>query len=232
MEELSIPPLRRRTRTLGAELAAHLEGLIASNALPPGRRLPPERELAAALDVSRASLRDAMHELEGKGLIERHVGRGTKVASLPDDIAAMSAGISGLGAALDDATELRTVVEPSIASLAAIRATASNIIQFEDALARSNEHLDPEESMRADIEFHLLLARAAQNPLLLTLSTMMAEWTREPRLRSHQSVAGRRASIAGHREIYEAVTARSADAAEEAMRRHLRDVHALSADAD
>ena len=70
----------QRARSVSVQLAAHFERLIATGVLRPGQRLPPERELAASLAVSRGSLREAMHELEAKHLVQRRTGRGTTVS--------------------------------------------------------------------------------------------------------------------------------------------------------
>lgn len=219
-----IPPLAKRTRTLSAELAAHLERLITTGQLAPGERLPSERDLAASMNVSRASLRQAMFELESKNLIERKRGSGSTVAAPAAGVGALNVGLSATDVELTNATELRDLVEPRIASFAAQRAAASNLLQLEDVLAQSNENLNAEESLRLDREFHLLLAHAAQNPLFVTLSTMTSDWTNATRSLSHATRTGRRISIDGHREIYEAIARRDAEAAASAMERHLRDV--------
>src|ERR1700757_554897 len=75
-----------RPRSVGDEGAARLERLIVAGDLQPGDRLPSERDLALTLNVSRASLREAMHELEAKRLIERRPGRGTTVLPAPDRV--------------------------------------------------------------------------------------------------------------------------------------------------
>ncbi|GAB3600633.1 FadR/GntR family transcriptional regulator [Microbacterium tumbae] len=207
-------------------LAAHFEKLIATGELAPGSRLPPERELAASFRVSRSSLREAMHELESKHLIERAPGRGTRVlhaAERPEQFAALSAE----QAEQSHAAELRGIIEPSIASLAAVRATPANILQLHDVLDRSHESLLQAESLRLDLEFHLLLAQAAQNPLLSALQSMTSEWTSDVRQHSHSTRHGRRVSVEGHRAIFEAVQAHDADAASTAMAAHLADVRAL-----
>ena len=73
----------RRSLSVSTEIVAHIETLISSGSLEPGTKLPPERELAQVLKVSRASLREAMHELQAKRVIERKPGRGTIVTEPP-----------------------------------------------------------------------------------------------------------------------------------------------------
>lgn len=227
MTELPVP---RRGQNMSVVLAAHFERLIATSELAPGSRLPSERELADTFDVSRSTLREAMHELEAKRLIERRPGRGTTVLAVQQN----SHDFRNLAA--NDATaayaaELREIIEPSIAALAASRASPSNVLQLGDVLDRSHENLLQAESLRLDVEFHLLLARAAQNPLLESLQVMSSDWTKDVRQYSHANRAGRRISTRGHHRIYEAVRDHDPVSAQEAMMVHLAEVKDLIAKA-
>ncbi|MET9213790.1 MULTISPECIES: FadR/GntR family transcriptional regulator [unclassified Nocardia] len=228
MSVAPIPPLRRRTGSVGAEVAAHLERLIIDGALRAGDRLPPERELAATLQVSRSSLREAMFELESKKLVDRRQGRGSTVTDPSRGAAELHDNLADLDTELGYATELRDLVEPRIAQLAAQRALESNLLSLHAVLDRSDESLSPEESMALDIEFHTLLAHSAQNPLLVTLCTMTTEWTRHTRVLSHRTPLGRRISVHGHIEILRAVDAHDGPAAAAAMEQHLREVREIS----
>ncbi|MEV3961631.1 FCD domain-containing protein [Nocardia sp. NPDC050193] len=120
--------------------------------------------------------------------------------------------LAELDVELGYATELRDLVEPRIAELAALRAVESNPISLDGVLVRSRETLAPEESMRLDIEFHTLPAHAAQNPLRVTLCTMTTEWTQRTRALSHRTALGRRISVQGHELIYRAVAGRDGTA--------------------
>ncbi|WP_230685041.1 FadR/GntR family transcriptional regulator [Cellulomonas sp. JZ18] len=209
-------------------LAAHLERLIATGQVAAGDRLPSERDLAASLSVSRATLREAMHELEAKNLIERRPGRGTVVVA-PSDAERALLDLSSPSSEARDAAELREIVEPSVAGLAARRATPANLLQLREVLDRTTPRLRPEASLACDTEFHLLVARAARNPLLATLHTMVAEWTMDVRRHSHTTAEGRRTSREGHLAIFAAIEAHDADAAQRAMSEHLGDVRRLVA---
>jgi GntR family transcriptional repressor for pyruvate dehydrogenase complex len=212
----------QRARSVSVQLAAHFERLIATGVLRPGERLPPERELAASMSVSRGSLREAMHELEAKNLVQRRTGRGTIVSEQTEPVSQLYSELDGnTDASLDDATELRLIVEPRIASAAALRSAPSNLVQLEDVLTRSALRLDAETSLQLDLEFHLLLAHAAQNPLLVALCTMTSRWTESLRRHSHATLEGRLRSLEGHQAIYQAVLARDPDAAAAAMNDHL-----------
>ena len=226
---MTVPPLpHRRSAGVGVEIAAHLERLIATGEFAPGARLPAERELAESLAVSRGSVRDALGHLEAKSLIERVHGRGTVVCLPPAQVGELYAGLDETEKELADVAELRAVVEPRIAEFAALRATASDLLQLEDLLTRSHEGLATAESVRLDVEFHSALARASQNPLLATVNTLACSWTPDVRRRSHTTRRARRISVEGHRAILAAVRARDGEAAREAMADHLRAVAALT----
>jgi GntR family transcriptional repressor for pyruvate dehydrogenase complex len=205
-----------------SEIAAHLERLITTGRLGPRTKLPPERELAEHFAVSRPTLREALLELEHKRLVERRQGRGTIVLDPPRDawdLRAMTA-----SSAPEYIAELRYSIEPSIARLAALRATPSDLLQVRNAIVGADEHLREEVSMEVDIEFHMALARASHNPLMAALVASTTEWTREERLSTHSSPEWRRLSVHGHNEILAALEARDPDGAERAMADHLLDV--------
>jgi DNA-binding FadR family transcriptional regulator len=217
----------RKTASMSAEVAAYLEREIASRGLKPGDKLPTERELAATLSVSRATVRSALQDLESKHLLERTQGRGTIVAAPPAEVSELYARLASVESAQQDVAEMRGAMEPLVAELAALRSSAADLIQLQDVLAGSNEHLSPEEALRLDVQFHTLVAQAARNQLMTTVLTMTSSWTSEVRLRSHSTVEGRRLSIEGHRHILDAIQARDATAAGIAMRDHLADVAIL-----
>ncbi|CAN5117514.1 transcriptional regulator NanR [soil metagenome] len=218
-----IPPLKARARSVSIEVAAHLERLIATGELAPGSRLPPERELAASMAVSRTSLREAMHELEAKNLIERRPGIGTMV-SQPSDEQAQLASISVEGFEADHVMELREVLEPRVAGYAALRATPSNLLQLRSIVEQPIESLSSERYIELDAEFHLLLSQSAQNPLFTTLGALSTEWSAGLRVGTQTTQTSRRKSAEEHRAIYHAVAAHDRAAAEEAMRTHLEAV--------
>lgn len=221
---LTRPP----ARSVGDEVAARLEKRIVVGDLKPGDRLPSERELAASLQVSRASLREAMHELEAKHLIERTPGRGTTVLPAPAHVTGLYSKVSGKDRELREVAELRDVVEPRLARFAALRATESDLIALREILANTGGFLDASESLRLDLEFHLLVAQAADNGLLASLVTLTASWTTKTRVLSHATESARRTSHAGHCRILEAITSRDGDAASLAMTCHLDEVSELT----
>jgi GntR family transcriptional repressor for pyruvate dehydrogenase complex len=141
------------------------------------------------------------------------------------DAGDIHARLAELPVSIEHAIEIEDLIEPQLARLAAQHATKADVIQLEAVLSASHEHLPPEQSMQLDIEFHLVLARMCNNPLVLGVSQLGAERTVEARIRAHASRQSRRVCIAGHAEICEAVAAKDLDGVEQAMRRHLADVH-------
>jgi DNA-binding FadR family transcriptional regulator len=226
MATQEFPAMQRRVQKESVAVAAHIERLIATGSLQPGSKLASERDLALSLSVSRSTLREAMHELESKRLITRRPGRGTIIqppSAEADDLKR----ISPQGADRNDVAELRLVVEPTIASLAASRATAANLLVLQDIIDQSYNQLNAADSLRLDLEFHTLLAQAAGNPLLASLHGLMAEWAADARRHSHSTAKARRESARGHQEIFEAVRSADPEAARTAMERHLSQVGEL-----
>ncbi len=221
------PPIVRRGRSMSSEVEAYLEHLIETE-LHVGDRLPPERELAGRLDVSRTTVREALRELEQRRRIERRPGRGTTV--LPVEPTTRLLPTAGEATALANVAELRLVVEPQIAGLAAARATAADHVRLEQTLTLTHAGLTPAESLALDIQFHHQLAAASRNPLLVSLADTAAELVHDARARSHATRAGRRSSVRWHRAIFDAVVAGDTDQAIRTMVGHLEDVAELVAE--
>ncbi len=228
MSDHHVPPIGRRAPNLSTSVAAHLERLITTGELPPGSKLPPERELAVSMAVSRSSLREAMQELENKRLVERNPGRGTIVTEPSARVKTLFR-LTDTQVEQDNAAEVRLLIEPAIAALAAERATEANLVQLQSILGMSDPSLSPERSVELDVSFHLQLAHAAQNPLLTALLTMVTDWTLDLRRTSHSSKKSRRESIGGHQEIFDAIADGDPKRAKAAMESHLDQVRILIA---
>jgi GntR family transcriptional repressor for pyruvate dehydrogenase complex len=218
----------RRSLSVSAEIVAHIETLISSGSLAPGTKLPPERELAQVLKVSRVSLREAMHELEAKRVIERRPGRGTVVMEAPSHAKTLYEELSESERTLRDVAELRETIEPKFAQLAAERATKATLYALEEVLERTRGALSPQESLDDDVSFHMLLAQASQNPLMVALNSLANSWTASVRTFSHSTAAARRVSHDGHQLIFDAVRRGNGADARDAMLAHLADVAQLT----
>lgn len=205
-----------------------LEQLIATAQLPPGAHLPPERELATQLGVSRNSVREAVHELELKRLVERRSGRGTIVL----DPQSNSHGtlLNELSADQRDLLEImdfRLIMEPPIAALAAERTTRGSLTRLARLLDEMADESEPARVADLDQSFHAAVARATHNRLLVRLLEVSSEWLRQSRREALQSRVRRAASLAGHRRIYEAIRAGERDEAYAAMVDHIQQVRRI-----
>ncbi|WP_288336217.1 FadR/GntR family transcriptional regulator [uncultured Gordonia sp.] len=214
----------RRSASLGAEIVAHFERLISTGELAPGTRLPSERDLASSMNVSRTSLREAMHELEVKNMVARRPGRGTIVTEPTTRANDLYERMSEAERTLRDVAELRETIEPRFAELASRRITDSTLIALETVLEKTKRPLPQDESIEHDIAFHMLIAQASQNRLLVALGTLANEWTSSTRALSHADSRSRRLSHDGHHRIYLCLRDHDPEAARQAMLQHLSEV--------
>ncbi len=213
--------------SLPDRLSVDLERIILDGDLEPGDRLPPERELADHFGVSRVSIREALRELENRGLIDRKPGRGTIVLS-PGERAGVSDEVLGIAAALQpelrDIMELRAIVEPPIARITASRATKRDIAQLRELVEAMEVDVTKERYAELDRAFHQSIAQYAHNPLLELINAQIAQQIAPSRAGRYQTKARRQASSAAHRRIYEAIAAGDGEAAEREARAHVLDI--------
>lgn len=156
-------------------IAARLEELILDGIFRPGQLLPSERRLSERLQVSRASLREALRTLRSKGVIVTRQGRGSVVAELvagAQDTPLMHL-FRDHPRTLFDLLEVRSLLEGESASLAASRGTSSDRVlitrryeEMVDYVART-ESIDVERLARLDHGFHLAISQASHNPVLV-----------------------------------------------------------------
>ena len=209
-------------KRLYRQIADQLAQLISSGEFPAGARLPAERELAASLGVSRASVREAIISLEMSGLVEVRVGTGIFVSSPPEG-ATRVGGDAGPGPF--ELLAARKLVEGEIAALAAKNATPADAA----ALRRSVERLEAKVTdfsarEAEDRDFHVLLAKATGNGSLELVVEGL--WNQRAelwgRLQQHFHTAKlAERTIRDHAAIAGAVADRDSDAARAAMHRHL-----------
>jgi GntR family transcriptional repressor for pyruvate dehydrogenase complex len=223
----------RRSPSLSVpdRLSVDIERLILDGQLKPGDRLPTERELGDLLGVSRVSIRQALHELEARGLIDRRPGRGTIVLASSDRSGEAGDALSALIAASSNGTtelarimELRAVIEPPIAGLAATRVTARDTEQLRALVEEMEQETDLGRYADLDRAFHHAIAVYTHNPLLSHLTELIAEQIAPSRRRSLQTAARRATSSASHRRIFEAIAAHDQNAAELEARLHVEGV--------
>ena len=202
----------RRGPTVTDEAIARIRELIVSGRWGPGDRLPREADLALELGLSRNSLREAVRALSLVRVLEVRQGDGTYVSSLePDLLLETTAFVTHL---LRDHTvlelfEVRRLLEPAAAALAAVRMDDAGREALRSELERMQTAGDVAELLDADTAFHSVIARAAGNAVLSALLDGLAARTMRARLRRGR--ADRDApsdTIAEHVRIYEAITSR------------------------
>jgi GntR family transcriptional repressor for pyruvate dehydrogenase complex len=154
------------------EVVHRIEDLILEGVLRPGDRLPGERDLSSRLDVSRPILRDALKQLETRGLVVSRHGDGTRVADLIGEVftAPVMDLVATHGKAIADYLEYRREIEGIAAGFAAARATEDDRALLSDILARMRQahgHADFEREAALDVEFHNTVGECAHNIILL-----------------------------------------------------------------
>jgi len=218
----------RRNR-LYEEVAKQIERVILKK-LQPGDKLPSERELAELLRVSRGSIRDAIRSLELLGLVEARQGTGTIVRqtsteSLPNPFANALKRRKEL---VSELLDFRKMLEPPLAARAATHASSEELLEMEDILRRQEERQrQGDAAVAEDAEFHYSVALASDNSVVLKVIDILMDLLRDTRARSLQVEGRPQKSLTGHRRILAAIKRRDAEAAKDAMRRHLEDVEEI-----
>jgi GntR family transcriptional regulator, transcriptional repressor for pyruvate dehydrogenase complex len=202
--------------------------MILANELRAGTRLPPERDFAAELGVSRSSLRDALRVLELRSLIERKRGRGTVVLGVANTqyANAIASGLDIDQSNLLNVMEVRACIEPPVAARAAERATAINIAQLTQLVSEMTPTLPTHDFVQLDRLFHRAIAQYTHNPLLLRLLDRVSEITEVSRTDTLYSRSRQRSSITEHRAILDAIANRDPVAAFDAASKHVQSIQA------
>jgi GntR family transcriptional regulator, transcriptional repressor for pyruvate dehydrogenase complex len=211
-------PERRR---LYEQLIQQLLSFIELKGLVVGDRLPSERDLALALHVSRASVRQATVALEVQGVLEVRHGDGIYLKARPDDpsrFVELMARRHRLPAVL----EAREALETQLAALAASRRSEGDMNAIDDALeVMAQDIADGGLGLAGDEAFHAAVTSAANSPLLSQLMGALASAIGETRLSSLSEPGRPPRSLAAHKRIADAIRLEDPSAARRAMRRHL-----------
>jgi GntR family transcriptional repressor for pyruvate dehydrogenase complex len=210
---------------LTQQVVDYVRGLIASGTLRPGDRLPAERELARELKISRSSLRAGIGFLSAMGVLKSRHGAGTFVSSGPPALDSSSLSVLGElhGFLPWQMFEARLVIEASVASLAAERASDEHIAELAEEVAEMYAALaDPQEYLIHDIRFHRTIARAAGNPILGALMETISANLYDGRRNTVQNSKDLKQSAEMHREIYRAIRSHNPPQAKLAMEQHLQ----------
>lgn len=202
-----------------------LRALIADGALRPGDRLPSEGELCERLGVSRGSLREAIRTLAALGVLETRHGSGSYVSELraADLIGSLSLTVGLLPmAGVLELTELRRVLEPHAAALAAARIDEDTVAALDEVLTEIESTTDFEAQSRLDHEFHMAISSVAGNEALTSLIDVLRSRSRAYQISDPEDAAELKIhSDAGHRAILRGLAAADPVAASAAASAHV-----------
>jgi GntR family transcriptional repressor for pyruvate dehydrogenase complex len=215
-------------RRLYQQIADDLEGQILSGNLAPGTRLPGEHELADQYEVSRNVIREALKRLKERGLVVILTGSGTYVSEPTTEPASNALHRllqhSANGVTIDHFYEMRRMLEPASARLAAERGDEDDWQAIQSALeAMEKSRKDSEAWSHADLKFHLAVAAASHNPLLTTVLEPLTDPLRRVIAAGHTDPLGVQAGLDAHWRIFNALQKRNMDEAYQAMLDHLTD---------
>jgi GntR family transcriptional repressor for pyruvate dehydrogenase complex len=232
MTETTFSPLEKQPAVAEA-ISAKILDQLRQKELKPGDKLPPERELAEILGVSRPSLREALRALSIMKVVEVRQGDGTYVSALnPEELVEHLEFVF----MLDDSTtlqlfEARKIVETGNASLAAERITDEELAALHACLEKSERSVDdPEAFMQADIELHEIITRAARNPMLERFMASIRTLGRASRHRTSRMPRVTETALEHHRQIVAALEAHDPQATGAAMLQHLEYVEQMYRD--
>ncbi len=225
------------------QVATALKQQIATGAWPVGSQVPPERSLAEQYGLARNTLRRVLKDLEDDGLLERHVGRGTFVRGLPEPTSTgggngASVGNATLpsslgpdfalrlkGASPADLMEVRLIIEPQVAALAANRASAEELQQIDQALRSSVAAKGLAEFEHWDAQLHLAIFRAAKNQIMSAWCEAINQVRNEPewyRLKKRSVTPELRLTYdREHGAMVQAIKDRDPEAARKLLSKHL-----------
>jgi len=212
-------------RRLYRQIADQIRTLIRSGEFPTGSRLPPERDLAKQLGVSRPSVREALIALEVEGLVEVRIGSGIYVQPAAEGVAAHKSHEAEAGPF--ELLRARYVIESECAALAAKSAKKGQLQSIADALDDMQREMDVAEHhpLHSDRLFHMRIAEATGNGALVAVVQLLWEertGALYKQLEDHyDSPALWEAAMAEHRAVLKAVAAKDPRAARAAMQKHL-----------
>lgn len=209
------------------DVVSQIHELIKDGRLKAGDQLPSERELAETFKVSRTSVREALRALETQGLMVTRTGMGTFVADLPTEslVELLAKLLIEAKDALADIFEMRKLIEPQIAALAAERASKRDVERMREILRKQREQISQGVmAVEADAEFHFSIGQATQNQALQKLVSGLMELLSHSREESLQTPGRSAASLASHIRILSAIEDHDKGRARNAMLNHIEKV--------
>ena len=219
---VSPAPARLQRPRLYEQIVEQLVDHIRTQGLQPGDKLPPERELAQALGVSRASLAQALVALEVVGQVQVRHGEGVVVSGSLDPGRGLVEAVRDHRDSLPEIIDARSALEAKLAALAAERHTEEDLRAIDEAVAQmEHEVASGGRGLDGDRAFHEAVTRAAHSRVLARLMAEIRELILETRIESLSQPGRPQESLEMHRDVAEAIRRRDADAAAAAMSHHI-----------
>jgi GntR family transcriptional repressor for pyruvate dehydrogenase complex len=209
------------------DIVRQIFSLIEKGRLKRGDQLPVERELSETFKVSRATVREAIFNLEVMRLVQRRQGDGTYVIASSEEtlVQPLAAALFHERDDIIDIFSIRKMIEPEVAQLASANAKPEEIAELEELLKEQEEEIAGGKTpIQTDTDFHHLLARMSRNRVLERLLLALVDLLRRTRENYLQTSERTERSLRGHREILKAIKNGQGRVARQAMRRHLEDV--------
>lgn len=224
-EMAALQPIKTSKEALSEQVATHILELIAAHRIEPGNRLPSIEQLAAQLQVSQASVREAIKLMDAWGAVVVRHGAGVFVTESMQNALTipLNFSLNRSSRALLNLHQLREALEPDIAAIAAVEHQPEHLAKLECALHEMDQvTVDPEAYIKADMDFHTALAESTGNDLFLIVIHPIIDLMEEGKRLASRSPGMLERAQDFHWQIYQAVKDRFAEQAREAMRLHLQ----------
>lgn len=207
------------------QVVNHIRSLIENGTLQPGDKIPPEREFARTLKISRASLRTGIGYLAAMGVMKVRHGVGTFVADGPPEFGKASLGLMGAlhGFQTWQMFEARIILESNIAALAAERGKEEHHAALAEEVAEMFAAMDsPADYLIHDLLFHRIVSQASGNPIMAAVIETLTSALYDKRRKTVERSIDMRESAEMHREIYRAIRTHKPLDTRRLMEQHLR----------
>jgi len=225
---LTFQPIK--AKKIYEEIVEQIRGMITRGELKPGNKLPPERDMAEFLGVSRASVREALTALETIGILDIRPGEGTFVKRTSDSetFGSLTLLLSVEQTPEVQMMEVRRILETESAALAAKRATDADLQKIEESLLVMKTAETISDAVDADVRFHFAIAEATKNSVLLrimnTVADLMHHTFRQDRENLYANPELGARVLSEHEAILKALQARNSDEAWSKMLEHINNI--------
>jgi GntR family transcriptional repressor for pyruvate dehydrogenase complex len=211
---------------MAMRVVERIRELLEKGTLKAGDKLPPEREFARTLAISRSSLRAGIGYLAAMGLLQVRHGVGAFISESPTQFGAASLPFLDAlhGYEMGQLFEARRVLEGHLASLAAERTSERHLAQMAEELEEMDATVGvPQDYLIHDVRFHRIIAQAAGNSILAAIMESLTGALYADRRANTEQTANLTLTTTLHRDIYRAIRSGNARAARQAMDRHLQE---------